>query len=281
MWFILALISAVLFASQELLMRVTAVRTGSPRVFSLVFNLWGASLAALFFFINGGSFRILFSLSPHQYGLLFLAVVVYGMYERTHFFARQGVEASVFAIIFRLSTVIGFIGAISLLHELLTGQKILGVCMVITASFLLIFRNPKFRISTPFWYAIASAVLLGFASVVDKPASAALPASLYSILVWCLPLPIIAFPGISKNELIKEFRIGGWKIALAALVNVSGYIIYITALSMAEASRVNPIEATSGILTVLGGIVFLREKDHMTRKLFAGLIAFIGVILLR
>lgn len=281
LWFILALGSAFIFAAQELLMRILAVRTGSPRLFAVVFNLWGAAFAILLFLLERGSLAALWGLTPLQYVLLASTVILYGLYERTQFFARSGTDASTFAIIFRLSTVIGFIGAIFFLQETLTAEKIIGVTLVILASLLLVYKNPKFKFTPAFGYAVLCAVFLGLTSVLDKPASAPLPATLYSFVVWCFPLVIVAFPKITKKEITREFRIGGWKVALAALLNVVGYIMYIQALSLAEASRVNPIAATSGILTVVGGIALLKEHNHLWRKIVAAALAFAGVLLLK
>lgn len=281
LWFFLALSSALIFAAQELLMRILAVKTGSPRVFAVVFNLWGGLFAIIMFILERGSLTSLSGLTPAQYLLIGSTVILYGLYERTQFFARQGTDASTFAIIFRLSTVIGFAGAILFLQETLTVEKIIGVVLIISASLLLVFKNPKFTVTPALGYAVLCAVFLGLTSVLDKPASEPLPATLYSFIVWCLPIVIVAFPGITKKEITREFHIGGWKVALAALLNVVGYIIYIQALSLAEASRVNPITATTGIFTVAGGIYFLREHGHLWRKIIATTIAFIGVLLLK
>lgn len=281
LWFFLALASALIFAAQELLMRVLAVRTGSPRIFAVVFNLWGAGFALLLFLLERGSLAGLLELNLTQYLFLTSTIILYGLYERTQFYARQGTDASTFAIIFRLSTVIGFIGAILFLHEPLTPEKITGVFLIIMASFLLVFKNPKFIMTPALGYAVLCAVFLGLTSVLDKPASEPLPATLYSFLIWSMPIAIVAFPKITKKEIVRELRIGGWKVALAALLNVIGYIIYIQALSLAEASRVNPITATTGIFTVAGGIYFLKEHGHLWRKIIATIIAFIGVLLLK
>ena len=280
-WFYLAIASTVTFAAQELLMRMLSIKTGNPRIFSTVFNLWGSAFAILVFLLQKGSLLELFHLSFWQYLLIAMSIVCYGLYERFQFSARSGMDAATFAIVMRLQTVIAFMGAMVFLHEPFTLVKTAGVLLVVSASFLLVYKNPSFRYTPAFGYAILCSVLLGSTGFIDKPASAPLHASLYSFLMWVVPLAIIVYPGISAQELRKEFRIGGWKVALAALLNVVGYIIYIQAISFAEASRINPIVATNSVLTVLGGIFLLHERDHFWRKILAGFIAFAGVALLR
>ncbi|MEK7073894.1 MAG: DMT family transporter, partial [Patescibacteria group bacterium] len=260
MWFLFAVSSAIIFASQELLMRILSIKTGNPRIFSLVFNLWGAAFAIALFILQGGSFSALTALSLPQYLLIGAAVLAYGLYERFQFFARRGLDAGTFTIIMRLQTVIGFVGAIFFLQESLTISKIAGLALIIIASLLLVYRNPKIALSASLGYALLCALALGSTGFIDKPASAPLPPSLYSFITWTLSLVIIGFPGVSKKEIVKEFRIGGWKVVIAALLNVIGFIFYLLAVAGAEASRVNPITATSSILTVLGGIILLRER---------------------
>lgn len=79
---------------------------------------------------------------------------------------------------------------------------------------------------------------------------------------------------------MKEFYIGGWKVVLAAFLNVVGFIFFIRAITLADASRVIPISSTVGIFTVLGGIILLGEHDQINRKIAAAIIAFIGILLL-
>lgn len=280
-WYIYPLGSAVFFASQELLMRVMAVRSHSPRVASVIFNLWGAVFAVTLFLLQKGSFRQLFDLTWSQYALLVAAIILYGLYERFQFFARKGVEASTLAILFKLTTVIAFTGSIVLLGELLTFHKMFGALLIVGGTLLLVYRNPKFEFTPAFGFAIFCVVIMGIAQVVDKLASAPMSATLYSFILWTAPICIIAFPGFTKREFFSELKIGSWKVPLAAFLNVSGYILLIRAYALADASRVIPIMSINGILAVLGGIVLLRERDHLWRKLAAGLIAFTGVYLLK
>ena len=280
-WYVYALTSALFFASQELLMRMLAIKSDKPRIFSVVFNMWGALFALTVFLLQRGSFTPLWQLSPVQILLIFGSVIAYGLYERYQFTARKHLEASTLSIIFRLETGIAFIGSIIFLHEALLPVKAMGTTLIITASLLLIYKNPHFKLAKPFFYAVFCAMLLGIAMIIDKPASANIQPALYSFLMWFCPMIIIAFPHVSKQQIVKEFRIGGWKVALAAFLNTIGYILYIQAFALADASRVIPVIAINSILVVLGGIIILKERDHLWRKIAAGIIAFIGVVLLR
>jgi drug/metabolite transporter (DMT)-like permease len=280
-WYIFALGSALFYAATDLLQRLLAVKSKIPRVYSVVFNIYGVLFACFVFVLQGGSFADIQSISIHQYILILCAIVLYGFFERYNIYARKHIEASTFNIIFRLGTVIGFIGSIVLLHEAVTIPKIIGAGLILCASYLVIHKNKKLHASGPLFVAILCAIALGFAFVVDKPASANIKPSLYNFIVWFIPIVIVAFPGIPKKQLFAEFKNAGWPVALSALCNVVGFICYIEAFAAADASRVIPIISIDGIFVVIGGIFLLKEYDHIWRKLLAMVLAFGGVYLLK
>lgn len=209
------------------------------------------------------------------------AALGYGLYERTHFLARKNIDSSTTAIVFRLNSVIGFIGAIIFLHEPLTFTKFIGAMILISASFVVIHKNPNIHANRFLLIALFSATVLGLAGLFDKPASFGLPATLYSALMWGLSLPVISFPTLSLKQLKKEFWIGGWKVAFTAFLNVFGFILYLNALSLADTSRVIPITSSTGTFTVIAGIFILKENTYIGRKILAGLLMLVGILLLK
>lgn len=281
MWLIFAILAALMFTAQNLLMRILAVKSVHPRTFSFVFNSWGTLFAAMLFLIERPSLSSLVQISWTQWGLVAGATLGYGLYERTHFLVRKELDASTTAILFRLTPVITFIGAILFLHEPLSMAKLGGAALLIGASVLVVHNNLKLRASRAVWIAIFAATMLGLAGVIDKPASVGIPANIYSVALWGLSLIIVAFPSLSMGQLTQEFHIGGWKVALTALLNVVGFVFYVQALSLADASLVTPVSSSSGIMVVLGGIIFLNERTHLKKKLIAGLLMLMGIILLR
>ena len=200
-WLLFATFAIILFAIQDIMMRVLGIKSGNARIFSLVFNMWGAFFALIVFVIQGGSFAQLASVSPSTIILLILAVVFYGLYERIQFVARKGIDASSLTVIYQLSPVVGFFGALLFLGEQFSITKLIGAALTVGSSLLLVYKNPTLRINRPVIYAFICAILLGVASVVDKPASAQLSSTIYTFLIWVLPLGIVAFPRVEKKTI--------------------------------------------------------------------------------
>ena len=105
-------------------------------------------------------------------------------------------------------------------------------------------------------------------------------ANTYNIFAWCAPLLFIVFPGIDIKIIKKELRIASWKVFVLAGFNVFGYLFQLKALELSEATKIIPIIQTSTLFTVLAGILFLKERENVPRKLIAGVIAVVGVFLL-
>ncbi|MBI4066634.1 DMT family transporter [Candidatus Gottesmanbacteria bacterium] len=281
MWLILSLVSSFIFTALNLLTRVLAVKSDHPRAFSFVYNCWGVLFAVLALIISGAHLPDLGALPARQFVYLSLAAVFYALFERSQFVARKHIESSTLVVIFRLTTVTAFVGSLVFFKESVTPFKIIGAALLIGSSLLVTYKNPHIKNGRALGVAVFCAVALGLAWMLDKPASAGLSSSFYSALMWAVPLPTIAIPALTLRQLQTEVRIGGWKIALAAFLNVSGFVLYLKALSLAEASRVIPVTSSSATLVVLAGIFLLNEKTFMIRKLIAGVLMFIGILLLK
>jgi drug/metabolite transporter (DMT)-like permease len=180
-----------------------------------------------------------------------------------------------------LAPVIAFLGSIIFFGEILTINKILGTSFIIIATIIVAYKNSKLKTGRGFWLAVFVAVIYGLAWMIDKPGSNNIPAGFYSLIIWLLPLPIIAFPKIKIIDLKKEIKNAGMWVIILGLINALGFYTLLKALSLAEASRVIPIISSASVLTIIGGIFILNEKSHIWRKLLAGVIMFAGILLLK
>jgi len=281
LWLWLTLFSVVAFSTLDLLMRLLAVRAVNPRAFAFVYNSWGALFSLGFFIVEAVINPVNVSVSPTSATLLFLVILLYGLYERLHFAVRKYVEVSTLATMFRLSSAIAFFGSLIFLREAVTIPKLVGACLVIGASVWVVQNNSQgWRLTRPAVLAFFCAIVLGLAWMVDKPASSGLPASLYSVLTWGLVLPVIAYPRLALRDIIREMDIAKGNVVVTSFLNAAGYVFMIKAYALAEASRVIPIISASVTLSVLGGVFILGERKHLTRKIIASIVAFAGIVLL-
>jgi len=280
-WFVYSLISVLFFTANNLFLRLLAVKSENPRTSSMVFNLWGALFGFLLFLIDTNFSFSFPAISLTGWFYILLVVLFYGLYERSHFYVRKEVDASTATILFRLAPVIAFFGAIYLYSEQLTLLKVLGALLIVGANILVVYKKGSVSFDKNFVLAFACSLFLGLGWLLDKRASSFTTSEFYTALIWFLPIIFIFLPFISLKDIKREFKLGSWKSPLTAFFNVYGYYLYIKALSLGEASKVTVVVSTSSSLTILAGIVILHEKSHWRLKILAGILAFVGVLLLK
>ncbi len=280
-WLYLSLGSALSFASLTLLSRIVSVKSKNPRALSIVFNLIATLMAIVIFFITGSYKNFSFPIGFTPWIYLFIAVLFYGLYERLRFYVAQILEASLVSVINNVSLVVAFFTAAFIYSEAITINKICGFLLILTALFLVSVNKISIINRRGILLAILANVFLGLGWALDKKGAIFFNPEIYNVLVWFFPLVIIYLPYLKFSDIKKEIKISSWKIALLSFLNVIGYFIQLKALTLADATRVIPIVQTSTLLTVIFGIFILKEKDNLFKKILAGIIAVIGVFLLR
>lgn len=121
---------------------------------------------------------------------------------------------------------------------------------------------------------------LGIAGSLDKKGSEFFSADIYNLLVWIIPIIFIYLPYIPISDIKKEILTGSWKIPLLSAVNVLGYLFMLEAFVLAEATKVIAIVNSSILLSLILGILVLKERDHIAKKFIAGVLALLGIIIL-
>ncbi len=281
LFLVLALGAAVFNTAFGLISRVLAVKSENPLAFSFVYGLC-ASLIATFFFIGfSGQFR---DLSLSVILVTILAIIFYAIFEITQFFTRKRIEASYSTILFQLSPIITFAGSVIFLGESAGIIKILGISLIILGNLVVIFKNPGKPDSKALPLALATVFSLGAAYVADKFVISHYPLNFYLIISYLGPTLLVLLvlsrtPGFI-SAIKHEIKNAAWKLPLLSLVSVTGYSMALRAFSMGEVSIATPIIFTSTILTAIGGVVVLKEKSGISRKIIGAALAFAGILLL-
>lgn len=280
-WFLYSLIVLFIFTFWNLWIKILAVESKDQRAFSFVYNLWGALFAIALYALTTKSAFSLPRIAPIGVALILTASLFYGGFERLQFYARKAIDASTITILLRLAPVVTFVASIVFLRESITLSKSIGIITIVCATLIITYKNIKLSINKNLILALVCAILLGLGWTIDKKATLYIPNALYTLVIWILPLMVIYFPHIPSSSIVNEFRIGSWKTAFLAFLNVLGYYLQLKALSLADASKVIPIIHTSSVFVVIGGIYILKEKEHIGKKIVAAILATIGVFFLR
>lgn len=281
-WFYFSLISAVGYALVSLLSRVIAVESDHPRELSVVFNLISGMIALVIFFVSSGYVNFNLPKDPQAYIYLFVILLFYGLYERFRFKTSKYLEVSTQGTLNNIFIVVAFVIALFIYSEVITADKIFGFIFVLVGILLVTVNKSKKINSMGLFYGVLANVSVGIAWSLDKKGISYFNPDLYNLLVWVAPIIVISFFPLIKLSVVKKIIRKDFKqISLISFLNVGAYLFNLKALVVGgEVTKVISIVQTSTIITIILGIIFLKEREHIVKKIVAGLIAIIGVFLL-
>jgi len=241
-------------------------------------------------------FGIIWSISQGGFSLNFptsiwwflgLAGLLFALANITAFKASTKVEASQFAIITRFRVVIIIAASWILLGDTLTSLQLLGAFIVLGSSLFaaLLTRQKKRKSKMSVYTAIAviSAVFIGLGITSEKYILSSVNLATYVVIGWGLQaffMTLLAnrqlarIPVLIKDGSIKTI------LLLGGLRTIAGFC-FISALQLSNnASLIGSIAGLQVILVVIGGYIFLNEKQYGVQKFIAASAAFVGVLLM-
>ncbi|MCA9486720.1 EamA family transporter [Candidatus Woesearchaeota archaeon] len=279
LWILFASISAFSESLKALLHRKIML-SEDPVVYALVENI----LAALIFLIFISSFSLpkensawlLITLSSALW--LSISILSQYSYKYTKVTIQEPLKQTRLLWVLLLSIIF--------LHELLTRQKILGTLLICCGlAYLSYDKKKKFGSlkEKGVLFTLATAFLFALVTIVDKAALKYFNPETYGFLVYLFPGLALILINSRKSQLKKLSSLWKnkfWFVGLVALSSFSYYYFKLKALQLADTSLVFPLIRSASILTILGGIIFLKEKEQLSKKLLSSAIVFVGVLCL-
>ncbi len=277
-WFGYALSAVFVFSFYDILSRHLGKNSKNPQAFSVMFNLLSSFVALIFFIFLPSKFE------AKTFWLIVIGVVglvIWGLFGRIEYEAHKRVQASILTIFTRLAYVVTFILAVVFLHEGVTFKKVTALVLILVANFLVASKLKKKDLKGVI-YAILLSFVLGFGWFIDKFVSSKWGISFYILLSFLSPA-IVSFllPPLNLKTLRNEIKNSTSLIFILPVINVGGYYLLLKAFSLGEGSRVILVIAFTQILTILLGVFILNEREHFYRKILAGAISVIALILLK
>lgn len=279
MWFILALISGLLFAINKLIFR---------------------------FALKGGKVNALTFISIHELiaGLLILPFALRSMpYDATSYvvlliiattllifaadvlstFALQKIEAGFYQIIGQLRHPVVLIGAAYLFDETLDLQKLIAVSLVVIGVLIALYdKNKLLKLNIGIIQAILSTVFIAFGFLLIKITTRYVePIALGSISLTGAGLLGLMVAGSTKNLYVRHMNTNTKRLLLAAAIIFAIFeVVLYTALDIGEASKVTPVMQSSMVFTLVGGYIFLQERSNLIQKIIGSIVIILGITIL-
>jgi drug/metabolite transporter (DMT)-like permease len=215
---------------------------------------------------------------------LLLDGVLWGFAMLFLFKAYEYIEASEATIITTLQSVFAIISALFFLGETFTLTRVIGTLLIIFSVVYVSFSSKKFTFNKGVLFALGFSLFGGLALTNDTYMlnQGADPLS-YLIFVYGLPfifMVIVQPQALFKMKPLLKPKIFSQIVLLSFLYGSAAIAFFLAIGFGAPISQLAPINQASVILTLLFSAILLGETDHMYKKLFCGVLVFIGVFLL-
>lgn len=279
-WQILVLLSVVFYSISVLLQKVLLKDKKSDPI----------AYAAFFQFLTGlviGLYGYLFKQMVYpDFGPVLLQfllmILLYGFGNLFIFKALKRIEASKYIIIFTTRGLFTVLASSFILSETLNSTEWLGTLLILAGAILVTTKSLKFQFSKGEAFALLAAMSFGFANTNDRILLNTFEVVPYLFLGFVLPaLMIIGInPKSIKNLKVFLSKTIMWRMGVLSIVYAATAILFFKALQIAEnSSNVVIANLTSVIVTVMLAIIFLKERENMSRKILGAILGFIGLVL--
>ncbi|MCA9386252.1 DMT family transporter [Candidatus Dojkabacteria bacterium] len=225
------------------------------------------------------------TLEPYFIWKMLLAGVLWFGSTLVTFKALNYISASKFSVIETLSPITSMVFAFMLLGESITMLQAGGIVLILMSVFMVTYdRKDKFtRFSGGELLAVAASMISGLALVNDKGIYENLALAPTLVILFLLPgvIAIIAKPRELKkitNVLNKESLI--YLLSMSTIWGCAAIFYYKAIVVSHSVSLVVSLGQLSTIITVLLGLVILKEYENWGVKIAAGILSFIGLIVI-
>lgn len=228
-------------------------------------------------------FKFKFPTNFKVYILLLLAIIFYTINDRLGTTARKGLEASTYIILKQLSTVFMIFMGLLFFKEPFVLNKIIGSILIIFSNIIVFYKKENFKFNKHLILGIVANMSLAIALFLDVNNSNKFNLSFYVLLTFLIPMILIfLFEKTKIKDIAKEYKYSN-KLVLF-LTGITWSIMMITKLKtyqLGSISIVAPLTSLTVILNIIVSYFLLKEKSNMLKKVIAGILIIIGIILIK
>ncbi len=277
-WLLLLSINVVAISVASLFQRLAMKEEESDPVLSTIIFQFLLGLIVLPFAISQGfSFPPLATMWP----LFLLSTVLYALGSVMFFKSIKLIEASEMTVLAGAGAIVTMICAYIFLGERLVPQQYLGAAFVLAAILIIAHRGKKFVFNKGALLALLATSFFSFAVVSDTLIIRSYDAISFAAMMSLFPGVMLLFLYPKKIlQLPKAIKTINKNLIIYTMFYSVGVITFYGALGKgAMLSQVGVVVKTNIILTVILAAIFIKENDHLWRKVIAALICMVGVML--
>ena len=230
--------------------------------------------------------KVVISSEPKIWLVVLLSGLFYTVCMIMFYYALKNIEVSQVETIATTRAIWIMLLGIIFFQENLTLSKFLGVFCIFLGLAVIYWNRGKFTgFSKPHLYTLLYAVIISGAYALDKYCLDFFSVAFYQVVIYCLPavLTVIFIPGtLAKIRLFLRPQKSTTIFFICCFFQmISTLALYRAYQVGGELSVVGPLTQTSTVLTIFMGILFLRERWNLKRKIIGALLTILGIILIK
>ncbi len=280
MWILLTLFAAFCLAFSRILQKKLLQDNFDPITFSIFFQIAVALLLLPVALLSRFTIPPLEGIWPQ----IIVMILLYTGANITIYLALKKIPVSEFVIISALIPLVTVVSSIPFLKESGSPIKLLGIFLTIFGISIAFYTRQRFHFNRGHLLAFLSALCFGLAFTNDGFLLHHFTAPVYSVAYFLLPAIFLAiiFPkkvGTVKSYVTKKSGLGF--LTTSILFACSSLAINHSYQSGGEISQISAVLQLNTILAIVLGILFLKERQNITRKITGGFIVVCGIILVQ
>lgn len=284
-WLILTLLA---ITSRAIYSIATKVLSKDVKVSSITHSILLTTFAGIMSlvispFVGGISFD-----GIDQYLIQLVIMVVSQAFGNILFFKGvKSLDAGTAQIAFSSILIWGAILSVIFLGSEFSFIQLVGIIIMLVSILVVQYKKNKLSLDKGFLYIMASAVLFAIFQVASADLSKEISTGAYLLIAYFGPSLIIGtlyFKNIKKDYklLQNQLKHTSLKTIFASGTSMLYFIFsYLAYRSSPDSGVVVVLLTSQVVLSVILGIVFLKEKENKARKLLAGALAFLAGALIK
>ena len=217
------------------------------------------------------------------YLFLFISIIFYTINDRLGTTSRKGLESSTYIILKQISTVFMIFMGVLFFKEPLIIKKIIGSFLIVLSNIIVFYKKQNFKFNKHLLCGVIANACLAVALFLDVNNSNKFNLSFYVLLTFLIPIILIfLFERVKIKDIVKEYKVCN-KYALI-VTGITWSLMMITKLKSYELGSVSvvaPLTSLAVILNIFVSYFFLKEKKDILKKVIAGILIIIGIILIK
>lgn len=216
-----------------------------------------------------------------------LMAAFYGIGNIFVFNALKHLDVSKFGIIFATRSLVTILVIAIIFGSSLAPRQLLGTLVLFVSSVLVLSVDAnsklRFKLDRGEIYAVLAALSFGLAVANDRAILPAYNSVTYLAIAFIAPAILIGliYPrNLPKIKVFAKPQLLGRMLVFCVIYGISAIAFFNAYSDTANSAAVIGVNQFSTVLTVILGIIFLRERHNLVLKIITAILGLVGLLLL-